>query len=36
VSRIHSNIPRLAYSLAKLYGDYPVPEAGGFADFICA
>ena len=33
VSRIHSNIPRLAYSLEKLYGDYPVLEAGGFADF---
>jgi len=33
VNRIHSNIPRLAYGLSKLYGDYPVLEAGGFADF---
>lgn len=33
VSRIHSNIPLLARSLAKLYGDYPVAEPGGFADF---
>lgn len=33
VSRIHSNIPLLARSLAKLYGDYPIAEPGGFADF---
>lgn len=33
VNRIHSNIPRLARSLVKLYGAYPVLDAGGFADF---
>lgn len=33
VCRIHSNIARLAAGLATLYGDYPVAEPGGFADF---
>lgn len=33
VNRLHSNIPRLAAGLALLYGDYPLREAGGFADF---
>ncbi|WP_306391335.1 HprK-related kinase A [Telluria beijingensis] len=32
-NRIHSNIPHLAAGLAVLYADYPLNEAGGFADF---
>lgn len=33
VNRLHSNIPHLAAGLALLYGDYPLREEGGFADF---
>lgn len=32
-NRIHSNIPHLAAGLAVLYADYPLNDAGGFADF---
>jgi HprK-related kinase A len=33
VSRIHSPIERIAEGIAKLYGDYPLREVDGFADF---
>lgn len=33
INCIRSNIPHLADALGQLYGDYPVAEAGGFADF---
>ncbi|MEH6433582.1 HprK-related kinase A [Massilia sp. DD77] len=32
-TRVYSNIPHLAKGISLLYGDYPVQEAGGFADF---
>jgi len=32
-NRIHSNIPHLAAGLGVLYADYPLIDAGGFADF---
>jgi len=32
-NRIHSDVPQLADGIALLYADYPVAEAGGFADF---
>lgn len=32
-SRIRTDIPRIAEGLALLYADYPVDEAGAFADF---
>jgi len=33
VNRLHSNIPHLADGLAVLYGEYPLREPGGFANF---
>ena len=33
VSRIFSRIPSIAEGLHRLYGDYPVNQDGGFADF---
>jgi HprK-related kinase A len=32
-NRIRSDVPQLAAGIALLYADYPVDEAGGFADF---
>jgi HprK-related kinase A len=33
ISRIHSPIERIAEGIATLYGDYPLREVDGFADF---
>ena len=32
-NRIHSNVPQVLDGISLLYADYPVEEAGGFADF---